>query len=388
MPTRRPRHVPRHAAPPRVDPRLTRLTVVAAVLAVAGTTAAVAIPTPEAAFNAPLGLPHDGESASAPPPAEKTVTITGTGDIILGSAPDDLPPDGAEGFFDRARDVLSGDLLVGNFEGALTEREKSSKCKPKAKNCGAFRMPPEYAQVIADAGFDVLNLANNHALDYGAEGLADTQVALNGAGIEHTGLRGEYAEFTVDGIDVAVVGVSPYSWSQDMHDLDGTVALVEAADKHNDLVIMSMQAGGEGADKDHVVPGEEVFLGENRGDVMAFSRAVVDAGADLVLGHGPHVMRGMEFYKGRLIAYSLGNFAGYRVLSAEGNRGVGAVLSVTLTIDGDWAGGVLRATRMVDGGYPAADPDNTAHRTCNDLSTADFGATAALVTEGGLITPP
>ncbi|GIG66460.1 CapA family protein [Phytomonospora endophytica] len=387
MPTRRPRHVPRHAAPPRVDPRLTRLTVVAAVLAVAGTTTAVALPMPQAALNAPLGAPPSAESTSAPPP-EKTVTITGTGDIILGSAPGDLPPDGAEGFFGRAEGVMDGDLLIGNFEGALTEREKSAKCKPKAENCAAFRMPPAYAKVIADAGFDVLNLANNHALDYGPGGLADTVAALDDAGIEHTGTRGEYAEFTVDGVDVAVVGVSPYSWSQDMHDLDGTIALVEAAGERNDLVIMSMQAGGEGADKDHVAPGEEIFLGEKRGDVMAFTRAVIDAGADLVIGHGPHVMRGMEFYRGRLIAYSLGNFAGYRVLSTEGNRGVGGVLSVTLTIDGDWAGGELRATRMVDGGYPAPDPDNTAHDTCNELSRADFGATAALVTEGGRITPP
>ncbi|MEV0650874.1 CapA family protein [Phytomonospora sp. NPDC050363] len=368
---------------------MTRTTVAAAVLALAGTATALTLPSPAVTVNAPLGgPPAAAESTSTPAPPKKTVTITGTGDIILGSAPDDLPPGDAEGFFERASGVLTGDLLIGNFEGTLTEREKSSKCKPKAENCAAFRMPPGYAEVIADAGFDVLNLANNHALDYGGEGLADTRTHLNDAGIEYTGMRGEYAELTVDGVEIAVVGVSPYAWSQDMHDLEGTAALVEAAAERNDLVVVSMQAGGEGADKDHVVPGAEMFLGEDRGDVMAFSRAVIDAGADLVVGHGPHVMRGMEFYKGRLIAYSLGNFAGYRVLSTEGNRGVGGVLAVTLTIDGDWAGGVLRATRMVDGGYPAADPDNTAHETCNRLSRDDFGATAALVTEGGRITPP
>ena len=91
-----------------------------------------------------------------------------------------------------------------------------------------------------------------------------------------------------------------------------------------------MQGGAEGSDKTHVTSGHEIFLGEDRGDLITFSHAVIDAGADVVFGHGPHVMRGMEFYKGRLIAYSLGNFCGYRVLGTAGFLGVGGVLKVTL----------------------------------------------------------
>ncbi len=100
-----------------------------------------------------------------------------------------------------------------------------------------------------------------------------------------------------------------------------------------------MQGGAEGSDETHVKPGHEIFLGEDRGDLIEFSHAVIDAGADVVFGHGPHIMRGMEFYKGRLIAYSLGNFCGYRVLSTAGFLGVGGVLKVTLTKDGTWVGG-------------------------------------------------
>ncbi|GLZ79355.1 hypothetical protein Afil01_41620 [Actinorhabdospora filicis] len=381
------RRRPRHAAPPRFDPRLLGVTLLAAVIAAAGAATVILVPARDASIRpgAAIAPTASVTPESAAPP---TITITGTGDIIMGSAPDRLPAE-PEGFFDAVAPALAGDLLSGNFEGALTEIAKSGKCgDPPVANCDAFRMPPEYARVIAEAGFDVVNLANNHTLDYGTDGLADTREAFSAAGVEYTGMRGQYAELTFEGVRVAVLGVSPYSWSQDVHDIEGTAALVEAAGERNDLVVVNMQAGGEGRDRDHVVRGEETFLGENRGDVVRFAHAVIDAGADLVLGHGPHVLRGMEFYKGRLIAYSLGNFAGYRVLATEGNRGIGATVSVTLAIDGTWVDGVLHATRMTADGRPALDPDNTAHELSNRLSRDDFAGTAALVTEGGRITPP
>src|SRR4029079_4437742 len=90
------------------------------------------------------------------------------------------------------------------------------------------------------------------------------------------------------------------------------------ADRWADLVVVTMHAGAEGSDHQHVRPGNECFLGENRGNSVAFAHSVVRAGADLVVGTGPHVLRGMEWYRGRLIAYSLGNFAGYDVFSLGG----------------------------------------------------------------------
>src|SRR4029453_6485763 len=144
-----------------------------------------------------------------------------------------------------------------------------------------------------------------------------------------------------------------------------------------DLVVIQMQGGAEGSDKTHVRPGHEIFLGEDRGDLSAFSHAVIDAGADVIFGHGPHVMRGMEFYKGRLIAYSLGNFCGYKVLSSAGFAGVGGVLKVTLTKDGSWSRGELVATEMVRGGYPAPDAEKRALAFVNNLSSDDFGANGA-----------
>ena len=155
-----------------------------------------------------------------------------------------------------------------------------------------------------------------------------------------------------------------------------------------DLVVVQMQAGAEGADKDHVRPGTEYFLGENRGDTLAFSHAMIDAGADLIIGHGPHVMRGMQFYKGKLIAYSLGNFTGYKTLGSSGYSGVGGILRVTLTAGGDYVSASLTATEMVRGGLPALDPDKRALGFVRGLSRDDFGATAAVIGNDGKITPP
>jgi hypothetical protein len=152
--------------------------------------------------------------------------------------------------------------------------------------------------------------------------------------------------------------------------------------------VIQMQAGAEGADRDHVRPGTETFLGEDRGDVLAFSHAMIDAGADLVIGHGPHVMRGMQFYKGRLIAFSLGNFTGYKTLKETGYLGVGGILHVTLTATGQWVGGRLVATEMVRGGLPALDPAKRALGFVRRLSTQDFGASAAAIAAGGTISPP
>jgi hypothetical protein len=148
-----------------------------------------------------------------------------------------------------------------------------------------------------------------------------------------------------------------------------------------------MHVGAEGADKTHVRPGTELFLGENRGDPIKFARAVVEAGADLVIGHGPHVMRGMEFHRGRLIAYSLGNFAGYKALSHQGLPGVGGVLKVTLRADGSYVGGSLVPTRMVAPGLPTTDRAGEALSLVRGLSDADLPASGARIDDNGTITP-
>jgi Bacterial capsule synthesis protein PGA_cap len=335
----------------------------------------------------PSVTPSASASPTAAPPA-KTITLTGVGDVIMGTLPGSMPPDNGAGYYDDVKAKLASDLVMGNLEEALSVDTGNVKCGAQSTGCFAFHQPTSFANVLRDGGFDLVNLANNHSLDMGQAGLVSTRNALTKAGVKWTGAPGMITVVDVKGVKVAVIGASPWNGSQSVIDIKSTAALVRAAKGQADLVVVQMQAGAEGADKDHVRPGTEYFLGENRGDELAFSHAMIDAGADLIVGHGPHVMRGMQFYKGKLIAFSLGNFTGYKTLGASGYSGVGGILRVTLTAGGDYVSGSLTATEMVRGGLPALDPDKRALGFVRGLSRDDFGATAAVIGSDGKITPP
>ena len=199
--------------------------------------------------------------------------------------------------------------------------------------------------------------------------------ALGRHALRHTGRPHEIAYQRVGKIRVALVGFAPYSWAQDPNDHAAARRLVREADAHADIVVVTMHAGAEGSSRGTTPRTTEHYLGENRGNVRAFAHAVVDAGADLVAGHGPHVLRGMEWYRGRLIAYSLGNFAGYKVFALSGPLSVSGVLRVTLRGDGRFAGGTLVPTRLTADGTPALDPGGHAHDLVRTHSRADFGGT-------------
>jgi len=381
--------------------------VVLSILSGVATAAMFGGRTAPATWRAPLAQPSGGAPTPAPGgpvgPADG-ITLSGVGDVIMGTQPGDIPPRGGDGLFDPVKEALAADLVMGNLETPLTADTGRVKCglvtpspspgnpspKPtKAPGCHQFYLPPSYANHLRDAGFQVMNLANNHTNDMGPDGLRNTRAALDAAGIQHTGAPNQITYADVKGVRVAVLGFGIYSWGQSLNNIPAAEALVRKADAAADLVVIQMQGGAEGADKTHVRPGHEIFLGEDRGDLIKFTHAVIDAGADVVFGHGPHIMRGMEFYKGRLIAYSLGNFCGYGVLSSAGFLGVGGVLKATLHKDGSWSGGQLVPTEMVNGGLPAPDDDRRALSFVNGLSKADFGASAARIsTTDGAITPP
>jgi poly-gamma-glutamate capsule biosynthesis protein CapA/YwtB (metallophosphatase superfamily) len=309
------------------------------------------------------------------------VTIVATGDIVMGTTPN-LPPDGGRSFFSDVETDLAGDVVLGNLEQTLTTAQ-GSKCGPSSTNCFSFKSPPSYARWLKGAGFTMLNTANNHAYDFGKAGLDQTVAALRGQGLLHTGRPAEIVVQRVGDIRVAVVGFASYPWANDVTDLKAVRRLVAKASKQADVVVATAHMGAEGSDKQHVRPGTEMFLGENRGDPVRFARAAVDAGADLVVGHGPHVLRGMEWYRGRLIAYSLGNFAGYKVFSLGGPLSVSGILRVSLRGDGKFESGLLVPTQLVGAGLPALDPAERAHGLVRDLSRADFGARAVKVTRTG-----
>jgi hypothetical protein len=326
--------------------------------------------------------------ADAPAAPGEGISFTAVGDIVMGRK-DTLPPAGGSTYFRRVKKELTGDVVMGNLEGALTDTSTSSKCgNPPTANCHAFGAPASYSKWLKQAGFTILNLANNHSNDYGPAGLRETRTALDSQGIPHTGAPGQITMLTVKGVKIAVLGFAPYRWAQSLNDIDGAKALVKKAAADADLVVVTMHIGGEGDAYTHVRPGPELYLHENRGDALAFTHAVIDSGADLVVGHGPHVLRGMEWYKGRLIAHSMGNFGGYKVLTSTGPNGVSGILKVTLRKDGSWGGGTLVPTRLANRGLPDLDPARKALTTVRSLSAADFKAAAAAIGPDGTIQPP
>ena len=315
---------------------------------------------------------------------EGVVTIAATGDIVMGSTPN-LPPDGGRSFFNGVKADLAGDVVLGNLEGTLSTGG-GSKCGSGSTNCYAFQTPPSYAAWLKKAGFTMMNLANNHAYDYGPSGQTQTLAALAKQRLAHTGRPGQITYQQVGEIKVAVAGFASYPWAQQVTNISAARRLVKKAAANADVVIVTMHAGAEGTDHTHVRPGTETYLGENRGNVVAFSHAVVDAGADVVIGHGPHVLRGMEWYKGRLIAYSLGNFAGYKVFALGGPLSLSGILRVTLRGDGGFDSGTLVPTRLVGAGVPALDPSESAHGIVRTLSRQDFGGRGVKVSANGNLT--
>lgn len=323
----------------------------------------------------------------APPPlpdVEGTISIAAVGDIVMGTPTFGFPPEGGKTFFDGVADLLSGDIVLGNLEGTLSVGG-APRCSEDEENCFSFQTPPEYARWLKRAGFTTLNLANNHAYDFGAAGLAQTRAALKARELRHTGAPGQITLHRRGKIRVAVVGFSTFRWAADMRDIPAAIELVEEATRRAHIVIVTMHAGAEGAQHQHVAPGVERFLGQNRGDVVRFARAAVNAGADLVVGHGPHVLRGMEWHRGRLIAYSLGNFGAYNAFNLATPRQYGGILKATLNADGSWARGKLVATRLEGKGLPVRDRAEHAHRLVRKLSRADFPKKAVRIDPRGVL---
>ena len=307
------------------------------------------------------------------------------GDIVMGTPDYGLPPDGGASLFTPVASLIRADVALGNLEGTLTTTS-GSKCGAGSSNCFAFRTPPSYARWLKGAGFTVMNMANNHAYDFGPQGQRDTVAALDRVGLHHTGRPGEIARVDVRGVRVALVGFAPYPWANSLTDLSVARAQVARAAKGADVVVVMAHAGAEGSGETHVPRGPETYLGEPRGDSRAFAHAAIDAGADLVAMSGPHVMRGMEAYRSRLIDYSMGNFAGYKVFGLGGVLSTSGVLRVTLNRDGTFVSARLRPTELVGPGDPA--PGGDAIALVSGLSRSDFGASAARVGASGAITLP
>jgi poly-gamma-glutamate capsule biosynthesis protein CapA/YwtB (metallophosphatase superfamily) len=310
-----------------------------------------------------------------------------------------LPPNDGRDMLKEVEPYLStADVTFGNLEAPMLEGGVSEKCPPvippkpgetpKPIRCFAFRVPTRYGQYLKDAGFDVLSLANNHASDFGEQGRISTRSVLDDLGIKHAGSdREKFSTAYLDakGLKVAVVAFAHNAIVPNVNDIDSAKQLVAAAQKKADIVIVSFHGGAEGEAAQYVPRQTEIFVGEKRGNLPLFAHAVIDAGADLVLGHGPHVLRGMEFYKDRLIAYSMGNFATYGMFNLKGPQGISAIFQINLTSDGKFAAGKIIPTKQEARGIPALDETAAAIKKLHQLSVMDFGISAPKIADDGAI---
>lgn len=333
---------------------------------------------------------------------DNEITIAAVGDIMLASPfPNEtrMPPNDGADLLKAVTPVLSAaDIAFGNMEGPIVDGGISEKCpepkpvppgeKPPPVRCFAFRMPTNYAKHLKAAGFDVLSVANNHASDFGEAGRASTRKTLDELGIKHAGsdrARFSTAYLEVKGRKIAFIGFAHNAISPNVNELDAARRYVAEADKKADIVVVSFHGGAEGIAAQNVPKQTEMFFGEKRGNLPLFARTVIDAGADLVIGHGPHVLRGMEIYKDRLIAYSLGNFATYGWFRLDAELALTAVLEVGLAEDGKFVGGKIHAARQEGRGVPVLDPNGVAIRKFRALSNTDFPTTAPKIEDEGTV---
>jgi len=326
--------------------------------------------------------------ASSETPEDSCLTIAAVGDIMMGTTyPENmLPPKDGVGIFDGVKDALAGnDIVFGNLEGPLVDEGTTTKCKGPGKTCYAFKTPTRYVKYLKEAGFTTLNIANNHASDFGQEGLESTLRTLDGAGIQPVGGK-VVAHFEIKGKRIVVAGFSfsdsLYSFS--ILDTDAAQKVVRELKAANDLVIVSFHGGAEGSSAAHVTGENEVFLGEERGNVAFFAKAVIDAGADMVIGHGPHVLRAVTVYKHKLIVYSLGNFLTYERFNLDGPNGVSVILKARIDAStGDFIDGELVPVRLVNEGIPLRDPTGRGITIIRKLTKEDTAGGNISIADNG-----
>lgn len=352
---------------------------------------AEAPPEPGAAPE-PLAAPPPAPEPepAAPDKAMMRITFASVGDMMLGTdyPENHLPDDDGVGFLADVAPLLSAaDIAFGNLEGVLVDGGEPVKKCSNPQACYLFRSPTRYASYLRDAGFDVMSLANNHARDFGEEGRTSTMDALAAAGIHHSGREGDFASFEHDGLRVAVLAYAVTKQSNMLLDYELAETTIAAFAASHDIVMVTFHGGAEGVEAMNLPFAEEEYYGEPRGDVVMFARMAVDAGADLVIGHGPHVVRAMENYKDRLIAYSLGNFATYYGISVAGVKGVAPILLTTLDGDGRFVEGRIVSTRQLRPAGPSIDPEQKALKLIRGLTAEDFGDAGLVFGDDGRFYP-
>ena len=268
-----------------------------------------------------------------------SIVLTGVGDMMLGTNfPEQhyLPPNQGKDMLAGVSQIFEGaDIVFGNLEGVILDSGGTQKNCNNPKACYLFRSPDYMGNRIQEAGFNLMSVANNHAGDFGPEGRANTAKVLDSLGIAWAGNTDKpWTIFDKDGVRYGFAAFSPNKGTPSINHLAEAKRIIAHLDSLTDIIIVSFHGGAEGSKYTAVPREHEYFYGEDRGDVYHFAHALIDAGADVIFGHGPHVPRAIEVYKKRFIAYSLGNFATYARFNLRGVNGLAPIAKITVNSEG------------------------------------------------------
>ena len=321
---------------------------------------------------------------------DSVYSVIMVGDMMLGTnypSEYSLPPDDGRNILSEPKEFLElADITLGNLEGTLLNKGGTPKVCSDPDNCVAFRMPEHYAGYIKDAGFDVMNLANNHAGDMGDIGRESTQKTLKKYGIKYGGqITAPTAIFEKDGIKFGFTGFAPNNGTLSINDIKKAAKIVSDLKKECNIVIVAFHGGAEGSGATTVTRKREFYLGEDRGNCYEFAHAMIDAGADIVFGHGPHVARGVELYNNKFIAYSLGNFCTYGKFGLSGNLGLAPILKLYITKEGNFSHGRIFPFKQIKRGFPVFDDSYGAVELIKRMTEKDFPETKIEISPDGKI---
>ena len=319
-----------------------------------------------------------------------TVTLIGVGDIMMGSNYPDhsgLPSNDGQFLLKEVEDILkNADVTIGNLEGVLLDSGGTPKTCRDPKVCYVFRSPERYVQNLVSAGFDIMSLANNHAGDFGEAGRRSSMNALDEAGIQHAGqLPKKSIVFEKDGIRYGFAAFAPNSNCVHLNDIAGAKEIVNHLDSISDIVIVSFHGGAEGAPYQHVPRKNEIFHGEDRGDVYLFAHELIEAGADLIFGHGPHVTRAVEVYQDRFITYSMGNFCTYGGINVSGVNGLAPIIKVYTDTKGKFFKAQITPTYQTNRSSVHVDPQKQVIKRIQELTKEDFPEVKVTIDDNGWI---
>lgn len=304
------------------------------------------------------------------------ISLVAVGDMMLGTNfPDSsfLPPSDLYLLKPLWSVLQRADVTFGNLEGTLLNSGGELKNCSDWTKCYAFRQPEYFANQLKEAGFDILSVANNHMGDFGNTGRNNTVKVLKEKGFTYAGLDScPWDTITVKGVKIGFTAFAPNTGCLQITDYKVAKEIVEKLNKMCDIVIVSFHGGAEGSSKTHITRKSEIFYEENRGNVYEFARVVIDAGADVVLGHGPHVTRAIDMYKGRFITYSMGNFCTYHRFNLQGVNGIAPVYELKLTKSGVFVAGNVVSIKQLGEGGPIIDEMNGAFQQIKTLTTTDI----------------